>query len=142
MSSYYIVNLDKQFELAGIGLSAKHGCFYKHPKCLQEKVNPTLNHERRVVKKENNGWYRLVKQVDPVLKEKVLHLFKHYDGSSIEKKEIGVVWRNRCSNPEFGSRQTLDLQVNLLSHLARIPLNVCLFKSLIQIQIYHVKLYD
>ncbi|CAG8731953.1 11299_t:CDS:2, partial [Racocetra fulgida] len=132
------IHLDGWFESTGVGLSAEHGCFYKHPKCLQEKVNPTLNHERRVIKKENNGWYRLVKQVDPVLKKKVLHLFKHYVerslGTSIEEKEIGIIWHNRCSNPEFGSRQTLDLQVNLMSHLARMPLNIILDDNILEIR--------
>ncbi|CAG8436223.1 9147_t:CDS:10 [Scutellospora calospora] len=134
------VDLDKWFEPAGVGLSAEHGCFYKHPKCLQEKENPILNCvlKNMTIKEENNNWYRLVEQVDPELKEKLLHLFKHYEvrthGASVEEKEIGIVWHNNCSDRKFGSRQTMDLQVNLMSSLVHMPLNIILGDNILEIR--------
>ncbi|CAG8526243.1 10568_t:CDS:2, partial [Dentiscutata erythropus] len=134
------VNLDEQFESTGVGLSAEHGCFYKHPKCLQEEVNPILNHEGKTIIEEYNGWYRLVKQVDPALKEIVLHLFNYYvertPGASIEEKEIGIIWHYR-SGPEFdkfGLWQTLDLQDNLISKLGHMPLKIILGDNKLEIR--------
>ncbi|CAG8630960.1 19020_t:CDS:10, partial [Dentiscutata erythropus] len=107
LSGHRKVNLDEQFESTGVGLSAEHGCFYKHPKCLQEKVNPILNREGKIIIEEYDDWYRLVEQIDPALKEIVLHLFNHYmvrtPGASIEEKEIGIIW-HYCSGPEFELR--------------------------------------
>ncbi|CAG8682076.1 374_t:CDS:2, partial [Dentiscutata heterogama] len=133
------VSLDDQFESTGVGLSAEHGCFYKHPKCLQEKVNPIL-HEGKTIIEEYNGWYRLVEQVDPALKEIVLHLFNYYvertPGASIEEKEIGIIW-HYCSGPEFGKFglwQTLDLQDNLISKLGHMPLKIILGDNKLEIR--------
>ncbi|CAG8691657.1 22105_t:CDS:10 [Dentiscutata erythropus] len=140
LSGHCKVYLDEQFESTGVGLSAEHGCFYKHPKCLQEKVNPILNHEGKIIMEEYNGWYRLVEQIDPALKEKVLHLFNHYKertpGASIEKREIGVIW-HYCSGPEFGKFglwQTLGLQDNLISKLGFMPLKTILGDNKLEIR--------
>ncbi|CAG8747612.1 33931_t:CDS:10, partial [Gigaspora margarita] len=126
------VNLDEQFESAGVGLSAEHGCFYKHPKCLQTKVNPILNHKGKNIIKEHNGWYRLVEHVDPALKEKARHLFNDYKertpGAFIEVKEIGIIWHYLSGSEfgEFGFWQTLDLHANLTNKLVHMPLNAIL----------------
>ncbi|RIB20588.1 glycosyltransferase family 20 protein [Gigaspora rosea] len=117
LSGHHRVNLDKQFESVGVGLSAEHGCFYKHPKCLQTDVNAILNLEGKNIIKEHNGWYRLAEHVDPALKEKVLHLFNDYKertpGASIEEKEIGIIWHYRSGSEfgELGLWQTLDLKL-------------------------------
>ncbi|CAG8722531.1 7619_t:CDS:2, partial [Dentiscutata heterogama] len=54
-------HLDQWFESTGIGLSSEHGCFYKHPKSLQGKVDPISNSlsEGRFIKEESDEWYRL-----------------------------------------------------------------------------------
>jgi trehalose-6-phosphatase len=120
-------HLDAWFKDTGIGLSAEHGCFYKHPEVLRDKVNPIANFvaEGKTVKEESNGWYRLVEQVDPTWKETIKPLFQHYTertpGSFIEEKEINLTWHYQSADPEFGKWQATELQVNLeklLSHMA------------------------
>ncbi|CAG8455562.1 11472_t:CDS:2 [Ambispora leptoticha] len=120
-------HLDSWFSSTEIGLSAEHGCFYKHPKILQSTIDPVSNchSEGRTVKEESNGWYRLVEQVDPAWKENIRPLFQHYyertPGSFIEEKEINLTWHYRNTDPEFGAWQATELQINLeklLSHMA------------------------
>lgn len=121
------VHLDKWFESTEVGLSAEHGCFYKHPLCLQEKIDPMMNFlsEGKTINKETKEWYRLVEQPDPAWKETILPLFNHFTertpGSAIEEKEINLTWNYRNAESEFGSWQATELQVNLeklLSHMA------------------------
>ncbi|RIB20587.1 Glycosyltransferase Family 20 protein [Gigaspora rosea] len=86
-AQYLDINLDKQFELAGIGLSAKHGCFYKHPKCLQMDKKALFINDYK----------------------------KRTPSASIEEKEIGIIWHYHSSSEfgKFGLWQTLHLQANL-----------------------------
>ncbi|CAG8630506.1 7182_t:CDS:2, partial [Diversispora eburnea] len=126
------VHLDKWFESVEVGLSAEHGCFYKHPSCLKDKINPVVNclPEGRTIKEETNGWYKLVEQIDPAWKEKILPLLNHYmertPGSSIEEKEINLTWNYRNAESEFGSWQATELQVNLEKLLSHMPLTIVL----------------
>lgn len=113
--------MDKWFGDAEIGLSAEHGCYYKHPTSIQEEVKPT-NPE---IVAEEHQWYRLVNQVDTSWRDIIRPLFRHYTertpGSFIEEKEINLTWHYRNADPEFGSWQAAELQVNLeklLSHMA------------------------
>lgn len=119
-------HLDSWFESTGVGLSAEHGCFYKHPANVRDKINPVAaSNEGKLIKEEDNKWYCLVEQVDPSWKETIRPLFQHYTertpGSFIEEKEINLTWHYRNADPEFGSWQATELQVNLeklLSHMA------------------------
>ncbi|CAG8466578.1 12488_t:CDS:10, partial [Cetraspora pellucida] len=124
------VHLDELFESTGVGLSAEHGCFYKHPRCLQRNVNQMLYNDTKFIKEEQNGWYRLVEHIDRASKQRVLDLFKHYKERnpeiSIEKNDIGIICH--YSNSGFGLWQALDLQVNLMSYLVHMSLNVGLFE--------------
>ena len=81
------------FNSTGVGLSAEHGCFYKHPVSIRDQVDPTIqNAEGKALHEEGDGWYRLVEQVDPTWKENIRPLFQHYfertPGSFIEEKEV------------------------------------------------------
>eukprot|EP00158_Paraphelidium_tribonemae_P005776 Partr_v1_DN27518_c0_g1_i2_m30477 putative synthase len=114
MSGRDRVHLDRWFGEIGIGLSAEHGCFYKHPRALISANEP------------DGGWKRLVQpHYDMSWKEIIRPLFQHYTertpGSFIEEKEINLTWHYRNADPEFGSWQSSELQVNLekiLSHMA------------------------
>ncbi|KAI9099956.1 glycosyltransferase family 20-domain-containing protein [Phlyctochytrium arcticum] len=126
------MHLDLWFSETGVGLSAEHGCFYRHPLKLESldeidrtgKRTTDKAHEilrRRV----NNGWLALVDQVDSSWRDTIRPLFQHYTertpGSFIEEKEINLTWHYRNADPEFGSWQSAELQVNLekiLSHMA------------------------
>lgn len=133
-------HLDAWFDSTGVGLSAEHGCFYKHPVNIRDKINPvqtsssssheassttTTTSSSKLVKEEDGKWYCLVEQIDPSWKETIRPLFQHYTertpGSFIEEKEINLTWHYRNADPEFGSWQATELQVNLeklLSHMA------------------------
>jgi HAD superfamily hydrolase (TIGR01484 family) len=119
-------HLDSWFGSTGVGLSAEHGCFYKHPASIRDTINPIAGtNEGKLIKEEDNKWYCLVEQVDPSWKETIRPLFQHYTertpGSFIEEKEINLTWHYRECDIEFGKWQATELQVNLeklLSHMA------------------------
>ncbi|KAJ1977829.1 Trehalose-6-P synthase/phosphatase complex synthase subunit [Dimargaris xerosporica] len=120
-------HLDSWFGHTGVGLSAEHGCYYKHPPALGT-LDPNQagkSGEPHAPKPDTNGWYCLVDHVDPTWRETIRPLFQHYrertPGSFIEDKEIIMTWHYRDTDPEFGSWQANELKVNLekaLSHLA------------------------
>lgn len=160
------MHLDKWFANTGVGLSAEHGCFYRHPKNFEPSLSSlslnddstgsnnvngngyqpanasTLSNNTDAtttttttnnnptsdvgpVRRKSEGWYALVDQVDSTWRETIVPLLQHYQertpGSFIEEKEINLTWHYRNADPEFGSWQAAELQVNLektLSHMA------------------------
>jgi len=113
-------NLEKWFKDTGVGLSAEHGCFYRHPPSFVPPDGPSAPDVSM-----DNGWYRLVKDVDLSWRDTIRPLFQHYTertpNSFIEEKEINITWHYRNADPEFGAWQAAELQVNLdkiLSHMA------------------------
>ncbi|KAJ3210692.1 Trehalose-6-P synthase/phosphatase complex synthase subunit [Clydaea vesicula] len=170
-SRYY---LDKWFAETGVGLSAEHGCFYKHPNKLGPKFgmgelerrvsavdlndsevpvppryiievicgltkflfrlsmtgsvssdtsdDSSIDYKKKI---SSSGWIALVDEVDLSYRDTIRPLLQHYTdrtpGSFIEEKEINLTWHYGNADPEFGSWQAADLQVNLekiLSHMA------------------------
>ena len=102
------VHLDRWFSEADIGLSAEHGCFYKHPKVAAIPSNSN----------DENGWKRLVNShYDMSWKEVIRPLFQHYTertpGSFIEEKEINLTWHYRNADPEFGSWYSITFKYYL-----------------------------
>ncbi|TPX54655.1 hypothetical protein SeMB42_g00167 [Synchytrium endobioticum] len=125
------LHLDRWFADTGVGLSAEHGCFYRHPnkpglENLDDNGNNHLNDPSdTTIRRRQDGWFALVDSVDPSWRETIRPLFKHYTertpGSFIEEKEVNMTWHYRNADPEFGSWQAAELQVNLekiLSHMA------------------------
>ncbi|KAI8912501.1 glycosyltransferase family 20-domain-containing protein [Gorgonomyces haynaldii] len=133
--------LEEWFGNAPLGLSAEHGCFYKHPDHFHPNTvssDEDLSGDMRRQASTNstasaiglrrlttNGWYAMIDQVDSGWRETIQPLFQHYTertpGSFIEEKEVNLTWHYRNADPEFGSWQASELQVNLekiLSHLA------------------------
>jgi trehalose 6-phosphate synthase/phosphatase len=113
------VHLDKWFEETGIGLSAEHGCFYKHPKNYLEQ-NGKVSSESN-----EDNWIRMVNDFNSSWRDIIRPVFQHYTertpGSFIEEKEVNLTWHYRAADPEFGGWQAAELQVNLekvLSHMA------------------------
>ncbi|KAG0262815.1 Trehalose-6-P synthase/phosphatase complex synthase subunit [Mortierella polycephala] len=121
-------HLDSWFGNCGVGLSAEHGCFYKHP--ADEPV--------KLVKDAGNGWFRSVDQVDASWRETIRPLFKHYTertpGSFIEEKEINMTWHYREADPEFGTWQATELQVNLEKLLAHMALSIILGNKTLELR--------
>ncbi|KAJ3388422.1 Trehalose-6-P synthase/phosphatase complex synthase subunit [Entophlyctis sp. JEL0112] len=79
----------------------------------------------RVPKLAGDGWLALVDAIDGSWRDAIRPLFEHYTertpGSWIEEKEINITWHYMDADPDFGSWQAAELQVNLervLSHLA------------------------
>ena len=140
------VHLEKWFASCDVGLVAEHGCFYKHPKGITESLAMTLisssassseslaasdlSHQDIPIgsgthRHMNNEWIVLVDHVDSTWRDTIRPLFHHYmertPGSFIEEKEINLTWNYSNADPEFGSWQASELQVNLekiLSHMA------------------------
>ena len=90
-------HLDSWFEDTGVGLSAEHGCFYKHPLCVRDAINPVtqtspVESATRLVKSASNNWFRLADETDLSWRESIRPLFHHYTqrtpGSFIEEKEV------------------------------------------------------
>ncbi|CAO3597887.1 unnamed protein product [Absidia cylindrospora] len=132
-------HLDSWFESTGIGLSSEHGCFYKHPATIRDKINPAASaSDGKLVKAEDDHWYCLVEQIDPSWKETILPLFEHYTertpGSFIEEKEINLTWHYRNADPEFGSWQATELQVNLEKLLSHMALSIVLGNKTLELR--------
>ena len=75
-------HLDEWFKNARVGLSAEHGCFYKHPDCVTHVAEDSLKNEIIDDAENNiigNGWYKTVDQVETSpWKDTIRPLFKHY----------------------------------------------------------------
>ncbi|KAF9960319.1 Trehalose-6-P synthase/phosphatase complex synthase subunit [Modicella reniformis] len=135
-------HLDSWFGGCGVGLSAEHGCFYKHStgvakalKQIQSEI-PSNNAQEpsKLVKDAGNRWFRSVDQVDASWRETIRPLFKHYTestpGSYIEEKEINMTWHYREAGPEFGTW----LQVNLEKLLAHMALSIILGNKTLELR--------
>ncbi|CAG8644408.1 15036_t:CDS:2 [Acaulospora morrowiae] len=129
-------HLDQWFESVGVGLSAEHGCYYKHPRGKVNFITTRISDAK--TKNETNGWYRLVEKVDPTWKGIILPLLLHYTertpGSFIEEKEVNVVWNYQSADPEFGNWQAIELQVNLEKLLSRMPLTIALVNKTLEVR--------
>ncbi|KAJ3215868.1 Trehalose-6-P synthase/phosphatase complex synthase subunit [Dinochytrium kinnereticum] len=76
-------------------------------------------------RRSSDGWLALSNHINPSWRDIIRPLFEHYTertpGSFIEEKEVNITWNYRQADPEFGSWQAAELQVNLekiLSHMA------------------------
>ncbi|KAG0038175.1 Trehalose-6-P synthase/phosphatase complex synthase subunit [Podila clonocystis] len=91
-------HLDTWFGGCDVGLSAEHGCFYKHPAGVAKEMKdirsemPTANaHEpAKLVKDAGNGWFRSVDQVDSSWRETIRPLFKHYTDRTPGKLQVNL----------------------------------------------------
>ncbi|KAG0361723.1 Trehalose-6-P synthase/phosphatase complex synthase subunit [Gamsiella multidivaricata] len=92
----------------------------------------------KLVKDAGNGWFRSVDQVDSSWRETIRPLFKHYTertpGSFIEEKEINMTWHYREADPEFGTWQATELQVNLEKLLAHMALSIILGNKTLELR--------
>ena len=111
--------------------------FLRHAPSLQPTIRGlpiTLDQKRRSMElamhsalpnSERDGWFRLVDHFDLSWRETVISLFNHYTertpGSNIEEKEINVTWHYKDADPEFGSWQAAELQMNLEKVLWKTP---------------------
>ncbi|KAG0022772.1 Trehalose-6-P synthase/phosphatase complex synthase subunit [Entomortierella chlamydospora] len=139
-------HLDAWFGDCGVGLSAEHGCFYKHPERAANAIkqsqseSPALDSQEpvKIIKDAGNGWFRSVDQVDASWRETIRPLFKHYTertpGSFIEEKEINMTWHYRQADPEFGTWQATELQVNLEKLLAHMALSIILGNKTLELR--------
>ncbi|RKO92877.1 glycosyltransferase family 20-domain-containing protein [Blyttiomyces helicus] len=84
------MHLERWFSETGVGLSAEHGCYYRHPKALGDDFLELVA-DRIFRRRSNNGWLALVDQVDSSWRDTIRPLFQHYSertpGSFIEEKE-------------------------------------------------------
>jgi trehalose-6-phosphatase len=82
--------LDQWFEGCGVGLSAEHGCFYRHPPQIANLVAEENN-----VRPDCGLWHQLIDIIDPSWRDTIRPLLQHYTertpGSFIEDKEV-MLW--------------------------------------------------
>ncbi|KAF9918800.1 Trehalose-6-P synthase/phosphatase complex synthase subunit [Lobosporangium transversale] len=133
-------HLDAWFRDCNVGLSAEHGCFYRHPTSVAKAIKPASDSQdpTKSVKDAGDGWFRSVDQVDASWRETIRPLFKHYTertpGSFIEEKEINMTWHYREADPEFGTWQATELQVNLEKLLAHMALSIILGNKTLELR--------
>jgi len=141
------MHLDKWFAGTGVGLSAEHGCFYRHPAKLTSGNNdadgePPIFSVTSSLESMNNeggkrmnhgGWFELVDEVDLTYRDAIRPLLQHYTdrtpGSFIEEKEINLTWHYRNCDVEFGSWQASELHVNLEKILSHVAVSVSLLHA-------------
>ncbi|KAI9189068.1 Trehalose-6-P synthase/phosphatase complex synthase subunit [Blastocladiella emersonii ATCC 22665] len=129
-------HLSLWFQGTGIGLSAEHGVFYKHPDTFNAAAAPPSTVAPGA--DMDGGWYRLARHVDRSWRETIRPLFTHYTertpGSFIEEKETNLTWHYRNADPEFGAWQAAELQVNLEKILAHLPVSVILGNKTLELR--------
>lgn len=125
------LHLEKWFGDCGVGLSAEHGCFYKHPKKLSDS-------QQFAAEPDSDGWFCLTNQMDTSWKSIIRPLFDHYTartpGSFIEEKEVNMTWHYRNTDPEFGVWQASELQVNLEKILSHMALSIVLGNKTLELR--------
>ncbi|KAJ3374487.1 Trehalose-6-P synthase/phosphatase complex synthase subunit [Allomyces arbusculus] len=103
-----------------VGLSAEHGCFYRHARDsgIESKSGET----------DADGWVALAHHVDLAWRDTVRPLFDHYTertpGSYVEDKEVAFTWNYRDTDAEFGAWQANELQVNVEKMLSHLPVSI------------------
>ncbi|KAK3812905.1 MAG: trehalose-phosphatase [Benniella sp.] len=131
-------HLDAWFKGCNVGLSTEHGCYHKHPESVAKAIKqvrseaPLSDSQElfKLVKDAGDSWFRSVAEIDANWRETIRPHFKHYTestpGSFIQEKEINMTWHYHEADPEFGTWQATELQVNLGKPLAHMTLSVIL----------------
>lgn len=105
-------DLEKLFSNCGVGLSAEHGCFYRHPSKMNLSTavdlvrSQSTDSGRSNEVSINDGWFVQVDQVESSWRTTIKPLLQHYfertPGSFIEEKEFNITWDYSNSDMEFG----------------------------------------
>lgn len=107
-------DLEQLFSNCGVGLSAEHGCFYRHPAKMNFSLTPDLSRSQSGDSSRdsdssvriNNGWFVQVDQVESSWRTTIKPLLQHYfertPGSFIQEKEFNITWDYSNSDMEFG----------------------------------------
>ena len=109
-------DLEKLFSNCGVGLSAEHGCFYRHPSSINlavpldltrsQSVDSSRGSEETTSERINDGWFVQVDQVESSWRTTIRPLLQHYfertPGSFIQEKEFNITWDYSNSDMEFG----------------------------------------
>jgi HAD superfamily hydrolase (TIGR01484 family) len=108
-------DLEKLFSNCEVGLSAEHGCFYRHPSKMNLSVPVDLGRSpssysgpgnEDSIGSINDGWFVQVDQVETSWRTTIKPLLQHYfertPGSFIEEKEFNITWDYSNSDMEFG----------------------------------------
>ncbi len=119
------MHLEKWFSELDIGLCAEHGCFYRQPLKVTHVVETQYEKDR--------GWTVLVDALDlghanltwrDTIRPLLEHFTERTPGSFIEEKEVNLTWHYRNADPDFGSWQAAELQVNLEKILSHMPVSI------------------
>lgn len=89
--------------ISSLGLSAEHGSFVRMPTARDSSTS--------------TSWDNLTEKFDMGWQNEVLEVFERYSehtsGSFIERKKIAITWHYRRADPEWGSFQAQNCQMEL-----------------------------
>lgn len=129
-----------------MGLSAEHGCFYKHNKKwvrnynIRDKLkkNKTLQHTLFTGNKSTQGWLALIDEVESPWRDTIRPLLqyytKHTPGSFIEEKEINMSWNYTNSDPVFGAWQASELLHDLENIISYMAITVVIGNKVVELR--------
>lgn len=139
--------LDKWFNDLGLGLSAEHGCFYKHNKKwlnrrdVRERIRHSEKHQQTLPffgRKSTQGWLSLIDEVESPWRDTIRPLLQYYTkrtpGSFIEEKEINMTWNYRNSDPEFGVWQASELFFDIENIITYMAISVVLGNKTVELR--------
>lgn len=110
-------DLQRWFGHTGVGLVAEHGFTWRMP--------------------GSNDWQTLDEGVDLSWKERVLEVFRHYEGTTpgamVEEKRSALVWHYRRSDPEFGQWKSQALLAELHEMISNLPVEVHHGKKIVEV---------
>lgn len=91
-----------------IGLAAEYGFYYRMP--------------------DDDEWQTMVPEIDTTWRDIVRPILEYFTertpGTYIEKKESSLTWHYRDADPNFGSWQAKDMQIQLEDVLSNLPLEI------------------
>ncbi|TPX43022.1 hypothetical protein SeMB42_g04895 [Synchytrium endobioticum] len=107
----------------GLGLSAEHGCFIKHPSMTSEP----------------NQWINVADEIDLTWKNDVADIFEYYTertpGSFVENKRAAITWHYRGADPDFGTFQCNECRNHLENAvLSKLPVEILVGKKNLEVR--------
>ncbi|TPX38339.1 hypothetical protein SmJEL517_g00320 [Synchytrium microbalum] len=109
--------------IPGLGLSAEHGCFIKHPATSTESTN----------------WINVAADIDMGWMTDVQDIFEYYTertpASFVERKRAAITWHYRMADPEFGTFQCNECRNHLENAiLSKLPVEILVGKKTLEVR--------
>lgn len=99
--------------VAGIGLAAEHGSFFRMP----QRPGGRMHHWQTAMGLSDQSWKEPAKMV-------MDNYTVRTHGTYVEQKGNALIWQYRDADPEFGFAQSKELEDNLQDILSGYPVNI------------------